>query len=309
VQCTSCGSENSPVSRFCGACGLQLGIVASTAGADIPTTLGNGRYRVIAQIGDGLVKLVYHAHDNVLDREVAIALLRPDALDAEQRTRVEREARLFARLGSHPNIVALYDLADLDDQPGLVFEYVPGGTLWDLLQATGGRGLPVRDVLRIGEQLARALAAAHREEVLVRDLKPANVLLTGDGTAKLCDFGHALRPRQWRITDGNLTVGSLAYIAPERVAGRHFDQRSDLYSLGIVIYEMLAGRPPFDSGDVQEVGAQHLHAEPPSLFDVRPDLPSPLVELVGRLLAKEVADRPEHAATVAATLSALRSEL
>ena len=265
MRCSACGHDNREDARFCDACGAQLHLVAAAAAAGLPSTLGYGRYRVIEQVGDGVRKRVFRAHDTRLDREVAIALLNADGLDDAERTRVEREVRLLARLGSHPNIVTLYDVADLDGTPGIVFEYRPGGSLHDLLRMTGGRGLPVRDVVRIGAQLARALDAVHREHVFFRDLKPGNVLLTGDGTAKLCDFGYALRAGQLRVTDPKLTVGSLAYIAPERIARSHFDHRSDLYSLGVVLYEMLAGHPPFQSDDVQEIGAQHLHAEPAPL--------------------------------------------
>jgi serine/threonine-protein kinase len=269
----------------------------------VPTTLGNGRYRVLSHVGDGLRKQVYRARDTLLDRDVALALLRTDGLDDAERTRVEREVRVVARLGSHPNVVTLYDIEDLDGVPGLVFEFVGGGSVQDLLRATGGRGLPVRDALRIGEQVARALEAVHRESIVFRDVKSGNVLLTGDGTAKLCDFGYAMQAGQLRVTDPTFTVGSLAYIAPERVARRHFDHRSDLYSLGILLYEMLAGRPPFESDDVQEIGAQHVHAEPPALDELRPGLPAELVQLVHRLLAKAVADRPDSAAAVAAELA------
>jgi serine/threonine-protein kinase len=167
----------------------------------------------------------------------------------------------------------------------------------------------VRDVIRIGEQVARALDAMHREGVYFRDLKPGNVLLGGEGTAKLCDFGYALKAGQAHVTPHELVVGSLAYIAPERVARRHYDHRSDLYSLGILLYELLAGHPPFDSDDIQEVGSQHLHAEPPPLAEARPNTPDALVDLIGRLLAKGVGERPESAAHVAAELARIRDAL
>jgi serine/threonine protein kinase len=283
--------------------------VVAAGAEELPSSLGNGRCRVVAQVGDGVRKRVYQAHDTLLDREVALALLHAEGLDTAERTRVEREIRMLARLGSHPNIVTLYDIEDLDGHPGIVFEFVSGGNLHDLLRSTGGRGLPVRDVLRIGEQLARALEAVHREDIVFRDVKSANVLLAGDGSVKLCDFGYALRVGSTRVTDPNLTVGSLAYLPPERIARRHFDHRSDLYSLGVLIYEMLAGHPPFQSDDVQEIGAQHLHAEPPPLADVRPDAPEALVALVHRMVAKGVAERPESAAVVAAELARVRADL
>jgi serine/threonine-protein kinase len=302
MRCSACGHENREEARFCDTCGAQLHLATAAAPAGLPEAFAGGRYRVIDLVGDGVRKRVFHAHDTRLDREVAIALLNPVGLDDAERTRVEREVRLLARLGSHPNIVTLYDVADLDGTPGIVYEYLPGGSLRDLMRVTGGRGLPVRDVVRIGVQMARALDAVHREHVFFRDLKPGNVLLTGDGTAKLCDFGYALRAGQLRVTDPNLTVGSPAYIAPERIARSHFDHRSDLYSLGVVLYEMLAGHPPFAGDDVQEIGDQHLHAAPAPLADTRPGLPDALVGLVVALLAKAVADRPDSAAQVAVDL-------
>jgi serine/threonine-protein kinase len=287
---------------------VQFGAVTVTSDPDVPVSLGGGRFRVISRVGDGLRKQVYLAHDTVLDRDVALALLRTEGLDEAERTRLEREVRVVARLGSHPNIVTLYDVEDLDGVPGLVFEFLGGGTVLDLLRATGGRGLPVRDALRIGEQAARALDAVHRESIVFRDVKPGNVLLAGDGTAKLCDFGYALQVGQSRVTDPTFTVGSLAYLAPERVSRQHFDHRSDLYSFGVLLYEMLAGRPPFESDDVQEIGVQHVHADPPPLAEARPGLDAALVALVHQLLAKSVADRPENAALVAVRLAELRAQ-
>jgi len=307
VFCEQCGQENRDDAQFCDRCGTRLHFIAAPSAPDEPVALGDGRFRVVEQIGAGLRKTVYLAHDTLLDRDVALAVVRHADLDDAERTRAEREIRIMARLGSHPNVVTLYDVEDFDGVPGIVFEYLPGGSVRDLLDATGGRGLPVRDALRIGEQVAHALDGVHREEFHFRDLKPANVMLTGEGTAKLCDFGYVLRAGQQRVTDPELVVGSLAYIAPERVARRHFDYRSDLYSLGVLLYEMLAGEPPFPGDDIQVVGAQHVHAEPPPLGDRRPDLPEPLVELIASLLAKQVGERPESAAHVAAELARIRA--
>jgi serine/threonine protein kinase len=309
VACGACGAEQRDGARFCDACGAQLIVLAAAQGNDLPATLGDDRYRVIEQIGNGLRKRVWRAHDTVLDRDVAIALMHSEGLDESERVRMEREVRLVARLGSHPNIVTLYDVQDLDGTPGMVFEYVSGGSLDDLLRATGRRGLPLRDAVRITDQVARALEAVHREAALFRDLKPGNVLLTGEGTAKLCDFGYAMRYSQQRLTDPTLTVGSLAYIAPERIARRHFDQRSDLYSLGALLYEMLAGHPPFESDDVQAIGAQHLHAPPPPLTQERDGIPDDLIALANALLAKAVADRPDSAAAVVAQLATVSQSL
>jgi len=268
--------------------------------------LVGGRYRVGANIGQGLRKLVYLAHDEFLDRPVAIAVIRADDLEESDLERLRREIRMLARLSSHPNIVVLYDVTDLGGSTAMLFEYLPGGSVADLLELSGSP-LPVRDALRIAEQIAWALDGVHREGIIFRDVKAANVLLTGDGSAKLCDFGLALQPGDGRLTDEHIVMGSLSYLAPERVARRHYDHRSDLYSLGAVLYEMLAGAPPFPGDDPDEVGAQILHAAPPGLGELRPEVPPELVELVEALLAKPVGERPQSAAEVASALAQLRA--
>ncbi|HLM18093.1 MAG TPA: serine/threonine-protein kinase [Acidimicrobiia bacterium] len=271
-------------------------------------TVVGERFRVEGNIGHGLRKLVYLAHDELLDRPVAIAVVRPDGFDEREQERLSREIRLVARLSGHPNVVALYDVTVLDGASALVFEYLPGGTLADLLELAGSP-LPVRDALRIARHVACALAAIHDAGIVFRDVKPANVLLSGDGAAKLCDFGLAQRTGDGRLTDPGLVMGSLSYLAPERIARRHYDHRSDLYSLGVVMYEMLAGIPPFPGDDPDEIGAQHLHAVPPSLTSIRPDVPPALVALVDALLAKEVGARPRSAAEIVATLDGCAAQL
>ncbi len=306
VRCASCGREGRDDAQFCDRCGAELAVVPASGAP--PEHFAEGRYRVRSVVGEGLRKIVYLARDTRLDRDVALAVLRLDGVTDAERERVEREIRMFAWLGGHPNIVQLYDVEDLDGAVGLVFEFVPGSTVADVLELAGGVGLPVADALRIGEQVAQALGQVHRHGVVFRDVKSRNVLLTGDGTAKLCDFGLALRPGDARLTDEKLVVGSLAYIAPERVARHHYDYRSDLYSLGVLLYEMLTGRPPFDGDDPDEVGAQHLHAEPPPIDGWRKGVPDQVQSLVLRLLAKRLDERPSSAAEVAAVLRRLRGD-
>jgi len=305
-RCPACGHYVGLGDRFCAACGTLLELVA-TRPVDAPVSLGGDRFRVEGVLGEGIRKRVYLARDTVLDRDVAVAVVRADGLTAVERERVEREVRLLARLGTHPNVVVLHDVIDVDGATAMVFEYLPGGSVADLLAVAGV--LPVRDALRIGEQIARALDAVHRAGVFFRDVKPGNVLLTGDGTAKLCDFGLAFRLETGKLTDPGLVVGSLAYLAPERVARRHYDERSDLYALGVVCYEMLAGEPPFVGDLVDEVGAQHLHAEPPALRDRRPEVPERVAVLVHALLAKRFEDRPQTAIEVADELARCRADL
>jgi serine/threonine-protein kinase len=266
----------------------------------------NGRFRIGANIGQGHRKLVYLGHDELLDRPLAIAVIRAEHFDERDEERLRREIRMLARLSSHPNVVVLYDVADLGGSTALLFEYVPGGSVADLLELAGAP-LPVRDALRIGEQVAWALDGVHRAGIIFRDVKASNVLLTGDGAAKLCDFGLALQTGDGRLTDEHIVMGSLSYLAPERVARRHYDHRSDLYSLGVVLYEMLVGEPPFPGDDPDEVGAQILHAEPPPVRERRSDVPEPVAAVVEALLAKHVGDRPQQAAEVAAALAALRA--
>src|SRR5712692_6185143 len=211
----------------------------------LPASFGSGRYLVRRSLGHGGQKQVYLAKDNRLDRDVVIALLKTDQLAADSVPRLTREAQAMARLGSHPNIVTVYDIGDEEGRPFIVSQYVEGGSVADLLKSADKHRLPLEQVIRIASQICQALVHCHSQGIIHRDLKPGNVWLTQDGTAKLGDFGLAVSADFSRITLEGALVGTVVYMPPELMLGHQAEPRSDLYSLGVVLYEMVTGRPPF----------------------------------------------------------------
>jgi serine/threonine protein kinase/cell division protein FtsN len=284
---------------------LGAGITGARSAAAQPQveSIAGGRYRVRRILGEGGSKVVYLAHDERLDRDVAVALFRVEGLDEAGRARVLREARAMGRLGDHPHIVGIYDIGEAEQgRPYIVSQYVPGGSLSELLRRAPGHRLPVSDTIRIAEQLCLGVEYAHSLGIVHRDLKPANVFLAGDGAPLLGDFGLAIAPDQSRITSHGMMVGTAAYMSPEQALGRALEPRSDLYSLGALIYELLTGRPPFIGGDLMAIVSQHVNAvpEPPSKHG--PGISPALDALVLKLLAKTPAERPLSAAMVRETL-------
>ncbi|MGW3208932.1 serine/threonine-protein kinase [Streptomyces sp. NPDC001135] len=247
------------------------------------------RYQLQERLGRGAMGEVWRAADRLLGRPVAVKLLRAEeAADAE---RFRLEARTAGRL-NHPNVVGMYDFGSHHDQLFLVMELVDG---WSLAQDRSLRGvLKPQDAAAIAAQTAAGLAAAHRQGVIHRDVKPANVMLTGDRIAKIADFGIA------RFADeaaGTLTatgriLGTADYLAPERALGRPAQPASDVYSLGCVLYELLTGRPPFRGATSLDVVRQHVDATPPPPARLCPGMSRQLSDYVLRLLAKDPALRP-----------------
>ena len=310
MRCGSCGFENAEGMRFCGSCGtpLEAASGAEQPAPQIPATIGGGRYRTVRLLGEGARKRVYLAMDERLAREVAVAMVKTDGLDANGRIRITREAQAMARLGDDPAIVTVYDVGeDVDGTPYIVSQYMAGGALDQHLDAAANRRFPVRDALRVAEQLARGLAYAHRLSIVHRDLKPANVWLDGDGAARLGDFGLAANMEQSRMTTEGTVLGTVAYIAPEQALGREPNPQSDLYSLGAVLYEMLCGRPPFLGDDMVSVISQHLNTAPVAPRFHNEGVPAGLESLVLRLLEKDPAARPADAGEVIAALREAQS--
>ena len=213
-------------------------------------------------LGEGGRKKVYLAHDTRLDRDVAVAMIKTDGLDADGLERVQREAQSMARLGDHPNIVTVFDIGEANGQPYIVSQYMAGGELGDRLDKMEGRRLGLAEALRISNDICLALEHAHSQRIIHRDLKPANIWLMEDGTAKLGDFGLAVALDRSRLTMEGTMVGTVAYMPPEQALGRQTDARSDLYSLGCVLYEMMTGRPPFLGDDNVAIISQHINTAP-----------------------------------------------
>jgi len=303
--CPACGHRQRAAAKFCDECGQPLAAAGTAAAATevLPSAFGGGRYRVAALLGEGTRKRVYRARDTRLDREVAIAEVKTRGLDAAERARVLAEARALAALGDHPNVVAVYDVAEEGEQLFFVLQYMPAGSLAD--RVGPARPLALDEARRVGREISLALEYTHARGVVHRDLKPANVWLAADGTAKLGDFGLALSAGDAAAESEHALVGTAAYMAPEQAMGQVATPQSDLYSLGCMLYEMVTGSPPFGGDDHVSIIGQQLHAEPVAPSWHRPELPAALESLILRLLAKEPEKRPASAASVAAELAAL----
>src|SRR3990170_3087110 len=253
--CPSCQTRNQPGSRFCHRCRESLSSAEPAAppprtptpqpSPALPASFADGRYRVQRFLGEGGRKRVYLAHDSKLDSDVAIAVIKTEGLDSDSLTRIRREAQAMGRLRDHPNIVTVFDIGDEDGQPYIVSQHMAGGDLEGLLQQAENHRLPLDQTLRIVDEIRQALEHAHGRGIIHRDLKPANIWLSEDGTAKLGDFGLAMAVDVSRVTQAGMMLGTVAYMPPEQALGRAADARSDLYSLGCVLYEMVTGRPPF----------------------------------------------------------------
>lgn len=249
-----------------------------------------GRYRLVERLGQGGMSVVWRADDEVLGREVAVKVLSSAlASDPELRSRIRDEARTAARL-RHPAIVAVYDYGEITDvartSPYVVMELVDGRPLADML--TGG-SLPWKVAVLVGAQVAAALASAHAAGIVHRDVKPANVMVTGVGV-KLVDFGISAAVGVADVRDGQV-LGTPAYLAPERVAGGPVRPATDVYALGLMLYLALSGRMPWDASTVTQMVRAHVYARPAPL-PVISGLPPRVAHLVSRCLAKQPADRP-----------------
>jgi serine/threonine-protein kinase len=265
-----------------------------------------GRYRLLAPLGAGGMGEVWRAHDANLDRDVAIKLLGANALsDGPSRERFRREAHVLASL-SHPGVATIYDFDAQDGIDFIVMELVPGGSLESLLE-TGA--LPIDDVLRIGAAIADALHDAHERGFLHRDLKPGNVVLTQSGQPKILDFGLALllanAKGSAKITQTGMILGSLPYMSPEQLLGEADSASTDIYALGVMLFEMAAGRRPFSKERAEALMFEIFGNAAPSLRSIRDDVPAELDRIVGECLAKEPSHRPPTAAAVSAALRAI----
>ncbi|MCB9485224.1 MAG: protein kinase [Thermoflexaceae bacterium] len=269
----------------------------------LPASFVSGRYRVLRLLGEGARKRVYLAHDERLDRDVAFAVIRTEGLDAMGRERVQREARAMARIGAHPNLVAIHDIGEEAGDSYLVQEYMDGGDL-----AVGPEPMAVARVLGVAKDIAAALAFIHRAGVVHRDLKPANVFLAKDGTAKVGDFGLAMAADLSRITQHGTFVGTVAYMPPEQAVGGEVTAKSDLYSFGALLYEVFTGRPPFVGDDPTAIISQHLNTPPVAPSWHREDCPPGLERVLLRLLEKDPGKRPADAAEVLALLEKVDPE-
>ena len=256
----------------------------------------DGRYALEMPIGSGGMADVYRAKDQLLERTVAVKILhRQYENDTEFIARFQREAKAAARI-THPNIVNVYDVGVAEGRHYIVMEYVPGRTLKERIKEEAA--LPVPEALRIAGQIASALAQAHAAGLVHCDIKPHNILVMPDGTVKVADFGIARAVTESTMTYNDSVMGSVHYFSPEQASGTTITPKSDVYSLGIVLYEMLTGHVPFDGNTAVSIARRHLDEEPQPLHSILPGIPPVVDALVMRMMAKDPAQRPDSAQLV-----------
>ncbi len=313
ILCPSCRAVNEPGEDYCGDCGHAL---AEQVPAPVkprpkkpstpePTSFADGRYQVRKFLGEGGKKKVYLAHDTVLDRDVAFALIKTEKLDDDSRKRITREAQAMGKLGDHPNIVTIHDMGDHEGQPYMVLPLLPGGDVEGLIEKAPEHRLPLDKAIEIAKCVCRGLEFAHSKGIIHRDLKPGNVWLSEDGTAKIGDFGLAVAVDLSRLTQSGMMVGTVSYMPPEQAMGGKITEQADLYSLGAMLYEMVTGRPPFIGDDSVAIIGQHINTPPVSPTWHRADLPPALETLILQLLEKDPQKRPESATVVLQALESI----
>lgn len=264
--------------------------------APLIDTILNGRYRIESEIGSGGMSTVYLAFDQTLERTVAIKVLaREISQDPSALERFRREARTVAQL-SHPHVVMVIDAGDDDERPYIVFEHVTGETLKERISRVGR--LPVSEAVAYAIEIGRALEAAHERQLVHRDVKPQNVLIDEEGRAKVTDFGIArnLELDGLPLTAAGRVIGTTDYVSPEQALDHEVTGQSDVYSLGIVLYEMLIGDVPFKAESKMDVAIKHVREELPDVQKRRPEVSAALAAIVERATAKELANRYRSAA-------------
>lgn len=265
----------------------------------------DNRYEILDVIGVGGMAVVYKAYCHRLHRFVAIKILKRDlAADAEFRRRFHEEAQAVAML-SHPNIVSVYDVSKGDDLDYIVMELIDGITLKQYMQKKQGR-LNWRESLYFITQIVRALGHAHSRGIIHRDIKPQNIMVLRDGSVKVADFGIARIMSAAQTTLTQEALGSVHYISPEQARGSHIDARADIYSAGVVLYEMLTGRLPFDGDSPVSVAIQHINAKPIAPREILPDIPVGLEEITMKAMASRIDQRYMNAEAMLRDLEEFR---
>jgi serine/threonine protein kinase len=261
---------------------------ASTSSQMIGTVL-SGRYKLEAKLGSGGMSTVYLARDGTLDRQVAVKVMHREMSEQpDQLERFRQEARAVAKI-SHPNVVAVIDAGEDGGHPYIVFEYVEGETLKQRINRVGA--LDTQEALAYAIEIARGLTVAHARNMVHRDIKPQNVLIDAEGRAKLTDFGISRQLEQDGMTATGRVLGTTDYVAPEQAMGHPVDPRSDIYSLGVVLYEMLIGQVPFHADSQVGVAMKHVNEELPDVQNRRPEVSAAVALVVERATAKEPAAR------------------
>ena len=265
------------------------------------------RYEIVEILGEGGMAFVYKARDKQLQRDVAIKTLKPNYVNQEKFVdRFRREAQTAANL-NHPNIVQIFDWG-IEDEPYFVMEYIEGNTLTSII--SGNRTVGLNDILYIGSQVANGLKEAHKHGLVHRDIKPGNIMITPDGKVKVTDFGIvSLQNEESDITKTGAVLGTASYISPEQAQGKPVSFESDLYSLGTVLYELIAGNPPFTGDSPIATATKHLTDKPEKLSNYRKDIPKALENAILKLLEKRPSDRFKSAEDLRALLLQQRKQI
>jgi serine/threonine protein kinase len=317
VKCPECQFENPADTRFCGNCGTKIIPLddvpdSHTKTVQIPakeiergTTIAD-RYEVMEELGRGGMGNVYRVVDKKINEEMALKLLHP-VIAAEEKTieRFKNELKL-ARKITHKNVCRMYDLNEEEGTPYITMEYVRGEDLKSMIRMTGQ--LSVRRALSIAKQICEGLAEAHRIGVLHRDLKPRNIMVDKEGNARIMDFGIARSLKAEGITGDGIMVGTPEYMSPEQVKGEETDERSDIYSLGIILFEMLTGKIPFDGDTSLTIAFKQRTEEPPDPLDFNTQIPEELSTVILKCMEKEKKKRYQNSREVFSELDQIEKE-
>ena len=253
----------------------------------------NDRYEIIKSIGEGGMANVYLGHDTILDRNVAIKVLRGDLANDEKFVRRFQREALSASSLAHPNIVEMYDVGEDDGTYYIVMEYVEGKTLKQLLKKRGT--LTLSEAIDIMSQLTDGMAHAHDSYIIHRDLKPQNIMIKDDGQIKITDFGIAMALNSTQLTQTNSVMGSVHYLPPEQASGKGCTIKSDIYSMGIIFYELLSGSLPFRGDNAVEIALKHMREPLPSLREDNPSIPQSIENIIKKATAKNPKNRYDSA--------------
>ncbi len=253
----------------------------------------NDRYEIIKSIGEGGMANVYLGHDTILDRNVAIKILRGDLANDEKFVRRFQREALSASSLAHPNIVEMYDVGEDDGTYYIIMEYVEGKTLKQLLKKRGT--LTLSEAIDIMSQLTDGMAHAHDSYIIHRDLKPQNIMIKDDGQIKITDFGIAMALNSTQLTQTNSVMGSVHYLPPEQASGKGCTIKSDIYSMGIIFYELLSGSLPFRGDNAVEIALKHMREPLPSLREDNPSIPQSIENIIKKATAKNPKNRYDSA--------------